>query len=369
VIAAGLLVLAAGKLQTTHFDAQDPGIHNNTVSVFDAFVDGHPARDNGRPITEVLPDVPSREDGRRPVVWIGNSHQHAVNDRKPGDTVSSVYLHRELNGERWPGRTPVFGISFPNLDYQEQFLLTLTLVLLPEELRPKVIVNGVRFHDAREMGIRSQLRPLLELPAVRAWLTNSAWKAGHEEAFAWMQDSLRQASDEHAAEEGLEPWLVRSVGPYIPIFNRRDLIYATAIQSLHDGRDRLFRIDTRSKRAILEPRYKIAMQYLDAAAAAARAQHVAMLLYNAPLRPEADNPYVPDQYARFRQDLLNIGTKEGIAERDYDDLIPRELWGTWYATDYPDFSHFTSAGHRILAHQVALDIADLLDDQSAHALQ
>ena len=55
--------------------------------------------------------------------------------------------------------------------------------------------------------------------------------------------------------------------------------------------------------------------------------------------------------------------------KDYDSLIPAPLWGEWYDTDFPDFSHFSGEGHALLAKQVGEDIQGLLGDPTAPGSQ
>ncbi|HVN37872.1 MAG TPA: SGNH/GDSL hydrolase family protein [Myxococcota bacterium] len=361
-----LLIAVAIWLAPTEFDPEAPGLGNNTASVRDASVAGVAVRDNGRPVLEVFDSLPTREGGVLPIVWLGNSHQHAVNSLKPGDTVASVYLHLALNGEMYPGRAPVIGISYPNLRFEEQFLLTLALALREPERRPAVIVQGVRFHDAREMGVRSMLRPLLEQESVKAWLANQdPPPPEYGEAIARLRADADLADSERKKEEGLEAWLVAHLGPHLPIFRQREWLYASIEDRIHNLRDRVFRIDTRTKRPILKSRYLLSMQFIELALRVAREHGIETLLYNVPLRQEMDNPYLPDDYAAFRRDLAALAARHGATFRDYDDLIPRDLWGRWYDTDMPDFSHFTAAGHRLLATQVATDIAPLLGIDAA----
>src|SRR5215472_9422720 len=79
VLTATLLALIAIGLAPVQFDPEAPGLGANTTTIRDARVAGVPVRDNGRPVLDVLNALPTRANGQQPVVWIGNSHQHAVN--------------------------------------------------------------------------------------------------------------------------------------------------------------------------------------------------------------------------------------------------------------------------------------------------
>lgn len=367
-----LLAVAALYLGRLDFDPEAPGL-GNTTRVPPQFIGGEPVRDNRRPILEVLESLPSRREGVKPIVWIGNSHQHAINDARPGQSVSSVYLHELLNGPTYPGRYPSIGISYANLRYEEQFLLTLALAQLAPEQRPALIVHGVRFHDAREMGIaaRAGLRQLLQEPGIVAWIEDPPVpEEDFAPALARIRMDLASVLADGRKEEGMEAWLVRVVGPYVPIFQRRSLIDARFSRNLMVFRDWVFRIDTTSKRPVLASRYEQSMQFLELALHVAQRNGIETFLYNVPIRQEVRTPYVAEEYQQFREDLAAMSARHGASFRDYDELIPPELWGTWYDTDFPDFSHFTSAGHRILARQTAEDIAPILDlDTPLHALR
>ena len=358
ITVAALLIAEGVYLNALQFDPLSPALGNNTVSVNDSRIDGNDVRDNLRPVMDFLSELPTREKGRYPIIWIGNSHLHAINDLQPGDELSSVVLHRLLNGDRWPGQRPVFGISYPNLTFEEQFLLTVGIVGLPEDRRPRLIIHGVRFHDAREMGVRRELRPLLFTSGFSAWLQRFKDTVPSTVAERLVAD-IESAAAEQRKDTGAEAWLVEKIGNHVPIFEKRELLYFSVYNGLYRLRDFVFQIDTKTKRPILDARYAIAVNFLDLAVMTAREGGADVLLYNVPLRQEGETPYLATQYRKYRQDLAGIAARHNAAFRDYDDLISNEQWGTWYATDYPDFSHFTGEGHRTLARKVKQDIAPL----------
>ncbi|MFP8880821.1 MAG: hypothetical protein VCE43_15975 [Myxococcota bacterium] len=356
-----LLVLAAVALYRIEFDRNQPAQGAAISGVRKSFVAGHPVRDNRRPLLEVFRDLPAGESGSGPIVWIGNSHLHAVNAIKPGDRLSSTLLHVALNDEVFPGERPVFGISMPNLRFEEQFLLTAAMAQLPEARRPSAIVHGARFHDARRTGVRERVRPLLRTPRMRDWLASTDWAANFPEAESAMQRSLVAADEEIRADEGLEAWMVSQVGPYLPIFQRRLFIEFKVHKTLGKIRNWVFRIDTASKRGILPTRYRAGMQFLEAALRVANQAGIRVLLYNAPLRKGVNIPYIDSEYARFREDLAAMAQRQGVDYQDYDELIPTEAWGNWVGSDMPDFSHFTGEGHVILAERARQDLQHMFE--------
>src|SRR5262245_48323483 len=93
ILTVGLLTAEWLAIRNVEFDPQQPGL-GNTTQIYDAAIAGHAARDNSRPIAEVLSVLPERADGVVPIVWLGNSHQHAINNYQPGQDLASVKLHR-----------------------------------------------------------------------------------------------------------------------------------------------------------------------------------------------------------------------------------------------------------------------------------
>jgi hypothetical protein len=185
---------------------------------------------------------------------------------------------------------------------------------------------------------------------------------------------ITAARVEKRKDEGAEAWLVEKIGNHLPIFEKRELIYYSMYNAMYRLRNWIFRIDTQSKRPILPTRYTQAMDFLELALLTAHEAGIQVLLYNVPLRQEVDTPYVPAQYEQFRKDLAAMAQRQHALYADYDDLIPKQHWGSWYATEYPDFSHFSGEGHRILAASVKRTIQPLIDSApvnsaSQHALQ
>jgi len=359
IATAVLLALVALTLEQVAFDKQEIGLGVGTHPIYNAQVAGEPVRNNEIPLLDFFALLPGE---KQLTVWIGNSHLHAINAYQPGDRLSSTLLHLQFNGEQVPGDRPVFGLSLPNLRYEEQALITIALALQPPEHRPSLIVHGVRFHDARERGIRVDARPLLRLPEVQEAIAALDPRFGG--ARAALEAGLQFAMEEVSKEEGLEPWLVQKLGQWLPIFRKRDFIYARTRNRIENFRNLVFRIETTTKRPILSSRYQASMNALELAVAFAEERGVEVLLYNCPLRAAVETPYVAEQYESFRRELTLLVESNGGTYKDYDPLVPAELWGDWYDTDFPDFSHFTGAGHAVLANQVGKDIEGLLGEPS-----
>ncbi len=306
--------------------------------------------------------LPKRAEADTLIVWIGNSHLHAINGMKKDDQVSSYYLQVILNGTRWPGEAPCFGLSYPNLNFVEQFLLSLWLMEAPDLPQNLILVNGYRYHETRNKGVRSELRPILDDPVIKDWIErHKGLEARFPDAFRDLRDETAQEiAAEHSGND-IETFLQKNIWGRIPILRSRDDINANLRLLLARLRKSVFRINTSSKRGVLLGRYTTSMDFMGMTAYAARETGTRMLMYNVPLRPGVESPFPEKEYAEYMAEMKKIADKNGknVVYRDYGPVIPQADWGTFYTSGQPDYSHFKASGHRILAEVVAGDLKKL----------
>lgn len=367
--AATVFLFAAFCLLILNYNKTDPGeiaLREGTLPKENTTLDGHNIRNDIEPDPEEWDYwkdlLPGRDEAGALIVWIGNSHLHAINGLQPGDQVSSYYLHVLLNGETWPGDTPCFGLSYPNLHFIEQFLLTLWLMESADLPGDLVIVTGYRYHETRNKGVRSELKPMLHDPVIREWINE------HHELETEFPDAFRELRSEMTHdpaagkdEKDIETMLREAVWDRLPVFSRRGDINANLRLMLARLRKFVFRIDTSTKRGVLLSRYVTSMDFMELAARAAAETGTRMLMYNVPLRPGVDSPFPEKEYRMYVEDMERIAAEAGpdVAFRDYDPVIPQPDWGTFYTSGQPDYSHFKASGHRILAEAVARDLRKL----------
>ena len=120
---------------------------------------------------------------------------------------------------------------------------------------------------------------------------------------------------------------------------------------LFDLRNWLFRIKNTSKRPIIQGRYDLNKEFLGLMVDLAQRNGVTMILYVIPLNPQAENPYIPEQYAAFKTWLEGFCREKGVPFANLEDLVPAQHWGTFM--DGPDFKHFKGEGHRLTAQNLA----------------
>jgi hypothetical protein len=72
---------------------------------------------------------------------------------------------------------------------------------------------------------------------------------------------------------------------------------------------------------------------------------VQMIFYIIPLNPQGDNPYVPSEYAAFKERCQAFCRQRHIPFANFENIVPAEKWGFFMGG--PDFKHFRGAGHKI----------------------
>lgn len=300
-----------------------------------------------------IPD-PRRQ---RVVILMGMSQNLAINDKEAGDQTLVEWVDDTLA----PRGRRAFGLSAPNLCNEEAFLTTLALSI-DESRRPAGLVYGVCFDKFRNVDLRPGYRDLLrERPGLRA-----AWErlarenaARYPEAAAKMLQSLTFLDDEsRKRERTLEERLVQRAETLLPIVRARGEINGQAQMLLYELRNCVFRIKTSSKRPMLASRYRLNQQFLEMLVRAGRASGIEVALYNVPLNPQAQNPYVPAEYAEFKRWILEFAAREGLRYADLEGAVPAEEWGL--LLNQPDFKHFREAGHRRTAAAIVASFPEVL---------
>jgi hypothetical protein len=356
-VAIGLFLTVNLMTYFVSVDTQQPGLLR-AVAIRGA-IDEHPIRDNERNPLRALTYLPKKEPARRNIVWIGNSQQHAINQPKAGDELASVILHMQLNGHQWPGDRPVFGLSYPNLGYAEIFSLIYALSRLPDR-KPDVVILGLRFQDTKEIGYRKEFLDLLDWEARDMQLTKFLTTKQERKAIDHLQGELGKRSLQQAEENTIENMLSSLTGAILPAYRHREQLQSLVLTKLYWARNFALGIKTSSKRPLLKGRYETALQYLTLSFETARQSGMRLFVYNIPMRPGVETPYVQSEYEGFRQNIRSLCQEYCANFKDYDDLIPEQEWGIWDGSGEIDYMHFTGEGHKRLAKTIHLELNHLL---------
>lgn len=291
---------------------------------------------------------------RQPLIILnGMSQMYAINDRKSEDKTISEHLDDALA----PNGVRVFGLAAPNLTAEES-LIYLAATAASPQTKPALFVYGVCFDKMRNIGVRTELRQLLEIPGVTKSLSSACRNHGGRyplacNAIGKTIETL--AAPQKAVEPTLEDQLKAEVERVLPVVAGRKTLNASIQSLVFRLRNWALNITPTSKRVIIASRYEQNQQLMELAAQVASERGVQLAWYNVPLNPQAENPYVPIQYASFKSWVDSLARKRNIPFANLEHIVPASKWGEFMGG--PDFKHFRGAGHFLTA-QALLRVFD-----------
>jgi hypothetical protein len=297
------------------------------------------------------------------VILCGMSQMYAINETKPGDETIS----ERMDDETAPKGTRVFGLAAPNLCNEEALLLFLTAISNPRT-KPRVFVYGLCFDKFRNIDLRptyqtflAQRPELLELWESTARAAATKYPQASQKMLASRYEAVVAGSKSN--EEGVESRLRPVIARWVPLVaDRKELNAAIQFQA-YLLRNKLLRIKPTTKRPIIEGRNQLNREFLQLMIDVAHQQQAKLALYVIPLNPLHENPYVPEQYAQFKQWSEALCRGQGIPFVNIENAVPAEHWGTFL--DGPDFKHFKGEGHRLTAQALLKEFGPLLLGETA----
>ncbi len=299
------------------------------------------------------------------VVLCGMSQMYAINEFKSGDkTISEL-----MDDETAPKGVRVFGLAAPNLCNEEAMLLLLSTLSSPHT-KPNVFVYGVCFDKYRNIDVRPSYQAHLlrdrELQAL--WQTTATeFRKDDPLATQKMLSSLRDvlATEKKVSEAGMETRLRGFVARYVPIVAVRKELNATIQQRLYEARNRLLNIKPTTKRPIIQARYDLNKEFLRMMAEVSKHNRVRLVLYVIPLNPQAENPYVPEQYRQFKTWLERFCRDQNVPFANLEGIVPRDDWGLFQGG--PDFKHFKEEGHRLTSRAILDQFGNVIFNEQTMA--
>lgn len=340
---------------------EEMGLGPETTSLY-ARVDGHPIHCSG------VEDAPACLAGfaargaRRAVLWVGNSQLHGVNQLKPGDQSAPALLFPRLSARG----IDLLAFSQPNANLQEHYVL---FTWLRKRLPLELLLLPVVFDDLRETGVRFNLAPALQDPAVLAELERRP--AG--------QRIVQNAGDLAAGElagvretvqEQVEARLTSWLGAHWRLWANRPEARGMLMHHVWQTRNLLFGITPQSKRRMVPGSYDLNLAAAEAILADAREAGVAVILYVVPIRDDVESPYEPEPYARFKDEIERMASAQGATFLNLERLVSGRFWGTRRSQSLGkdveiDFMHFQAQGHHLLAEAVGPSVEEVLDRRSS----
>jgi hypothetical protein len=282
----------------------------------------------------------------RTVILAGMSQMYAINDQGPRDETISECLDDALA----PRGIRVFGLAAPNLCNEEAlYLLLATLSELPHP--PETFVYGVCFDKFRNLNLRPGYQTFLGAHTALRHLwqaTAQSADAAYPKASAKMTQTFEGfLSSSGNRDDGIEARLRRTASHLLPVVAAQNDINAAVQLRLFLWRNAIFHIKPTSKRPVIEDRYKLNIEFLELLVDVARSRGVRVILYVIPLNPQAENPYIAEQYAAFKRWIEGYCRRRAIPFANLEDAVPAPFWGEFMGG--PDFKHFTGEGHRLTA--------------------
>jgi hypothetical protein len=302
--------------------------------------------------TDLLRYWPAIPDAtQKPLTIIcGMSQMNAINEYQPGQKIIAELMDDELA----PQGMRVFGLNAGNLCNEEALFLLQAAVSSPRTT-PRNFIYGVCFDKFRNIDLRPGYRAFLTQHSATAagWEKTAARAmAEHPLAGAKMQRTLEEIRSEakKVEKETFEGTLRRCLSDVLPLVAERQGLNAHLQTRLFLFRNWLFRIKPTSKRAIIEGRYGMNQEFFREMIDLSRRHGVTLIAYVVPLNPQAENPYLPEQYAEFKRWLEDVCREAEVPFANFENVVPAEHWGTFLGG--PDFKHFKAMGHNLTARAI-----------------
>ena len=284
-------------------------------------------------------------DARRTRLAIlsGMSQMHSINDHQPGDQ----YICQWLDDALAPKGTRVWGLAAPNLNNEEAVFQMVSLVADPAT-HPTTFIYGLCFDKMRNIDLRPGYQNFLRRrPAFVEAYESAARRFAEQYPAASAKmiqnlEELRRASQQQ--DESFEARLRQHTEGFVPLVASRKDLNSQAQVKLFELRNKLLNIKPTSKRPMIQSRFEMNWQFLQMLNAIARENGVQLIFYIIPLNPQGDNPYIPAEYAAYKERCEKFCVQEHIPFANFENIVPAEDWGFFMGG--PDFKHFRGIAHK-----------------------
>jgi len=286
---------------------------------------------------------------QRLIILSGMSQMYAINDQKDEDQTISEWMDDLLkaSGSR------VFGLAAPNICNEEVLMLLLAMTK-NASTKPAVFIYGLCFDKFRNVDLRPGYKALLrsDPDLIIKWesLANE-YRDKYPKATDKMLSTLKSLNEEKKkANNSVETDIRRYLSKLVPIIGARGDLNAWFQVQLYLLRNKLFKIKPTSKRPQIPSRYQMNKEFLALFLDEAKEQDVIPIIYIVPLNPQAENPYIPEEYESFKTWAKALCEEQHIPFDNLESVIPHEDWGEILGG--PDFKHFRGEGHRRTAEEL-----------------
>jgi hypothetical protein len=220
--------------------------------------------------------------------------------------------------------------------------------------KPAVFIYGLCFDKFRNVDLRSSYEALLrsEPDLMKKWefLANE-YRDRYSKATDKMLSTLKSLSEEKKkANNSVEKVIRRHLSNLVPIIGAKEDLNAWFQGQLYLLRNKLFKIKPTSKRPQIPSRYQLNKEFLELFLDEAKKKGVIPIIYIVPLNPQAENPYVPEEYESFKTWAKTLCEEQHIPFDNLENVVPHADWGEFLGG--PDFKHFRGEGHRRTAEEL-----------------
>jgi hypothetical protein len=299
------------------------------------------------------------------ILWVGNSQLHAINQWREDEVNSTSLLFEMLKKDSGKQTLDLITFSEPNANLQEHYVLIQYLI---NRLPLKAIVLPLVYDDTREDGLRNDIAAFVYEKDVESAISkNELGKSVIRQRDALFQESGTSGISD-TAQAAVENFITDWLDDNSALWKARPEVRGWIFSELYLFRNLIFGIKPASKRKAIPGRYQRNLAALNEIFFLAKKNGVKIILYIAPIRGDVEIPYVPDEYAKFKLDALNLAQAYSVKLSNLEGLIPPNLWGEKDSTVLKgsggelDFMHFQGAGHKLLASE----IKKLIDESFAN---
>ena len=348
-ILLGLILFTVLSLSAAGFDPEADGVGQSFRSFNRVRFDGEIVK--GRPREVAATAMDWHKQGNKVLLWMGASQLHSISAARDGEQIAVVHANEQA--ARRSARTRYVQLSYGNANPHE--LLGVYLLARQEGFRPDGVIVGVIYDDFREPGIRREISPAID-PKLQ--LAGGAGVDGLATEIASRSDVtvtspvVRNAM-EGTPQETIEVFLVQFLEHYWPGYeNRQRLKGMLQIAWKQEVARIVLGGERRSSVIVDAAAEEYGMQAFESLRRLTARDGIPLYIYRAPLRRKADFSYYRDSdYRAFSARMESWCRANGIAYRDFDRLIPDQLFGLTNS-GLPDYFHFEEPGHEILGRAV-----------------
>jgi len=344
------LFIAIGVLMSWQFGgkaAEDMALDKNTKSVFLKYQEKNVHCSTNLVIDLCFDDYKGDIRNSYSIINFGNSQQHAINQYELGDETASKIIHRELRGDRvW-----ITTYSQPNVNLQEHYFI---YKLIEAKYKPKAIILPVFFDDLRETGIRTSLLDALVVENNVDLLMNDEYGKKLLRRYGEKNKNPKDLSGlDQTLQQRVEAYLDGYLADSFEIWAKRPQIRSDLFSFLYQARNFVFQIDPSSVRREIPINKYDNIEALSSLLKDAQSRNINVFLYIPPIRNDRPIPYNLNDYMQFKINISSLAGRYSANFRDFDALIPGQLWGTPdINTGEVDYMHFRGPGHKILADSI-----------------